>query len=112
MKARRYYNSCVDKDGNMEKLSGKPLLDLLSQFYWNITDFDGAGQMETWRLQVICSDIDLIIAYKESRTEFTLFGSGRQHSIFYIPISIFLLDDNRKVSTQLQCWRILHLECG
>ena len=52
MKARRYYNSCVDVDGKMEKLSGKPLLDLLSQFYWNITDFDGAGQMESWRLQV------------------------------------------------------------
>ena len=52
MKARRYYNSCVDLDGKTEKLSGKPLLDLLSQFYWNITDFDGAGQMESWRLQV------------------------------------------------------------
>ena len=52
MKARRYYESCVDLDGKMEKLSGQPLLDLLSQFYWNITDFDGAGQMESWKLQV------------------------------------------------------------
>lgn len=52
MKARRYYDSCVDLDGKMEKLSGQPLLDLLSQFYWNITDFDGAGQMESWKLQV------------------------------------------------------------
>merc|ERR1719225_2108824 len=53
MKARRYYNSCVDPGGRLEGLSGKPLLDLLSQFYWNITDFDGAGQMESWRLQTI-----------------------------------------------------------
>ena len=47
----------MDLDGKMEKLSGQPLLELLSQFYWNITDFDGAGQMETWKLQVesICN---------------------------------------------------------
>ena len=42
----------MDLDGKMEKLSGQPLLELLSQFYWNVTDFDGAGQMETWNLQV------------------------------------------------------------
>ena len=68
MKARKYYNSCVDLDGKMEKLSGKPLLDLLSQFYWNITDFDGAGQMESWRLQVpVLCNINLIKYRKQKR---------------------------------------------
>ena len=69
MKARKYYNSCVDLDGKMEKLSGKPLLDLLSQFYWNITDFDGAGQMESWRLQVpVLCNINLI-KYRKQKIE-------------------------------------------
>ena len=52
IKARSYYNSCVDKEGKLEKLGGKPLLDLLSLFYWNVTDFDGGGQMDNWNLQV------------------------------------------------------------
>lgn len=50
-KARTYYTSCVDPEGKLEKLEGKPLLDLLSQFYWNITDFDGGAQLDRWDLQ-------------------------------------------------------------
>ena len=52
LKARKYYTSCVDPDDKLEELQGKPLLDLLSHFYWNITDFDGGAQLDHWNLQV------------------------------------------------------------
>ena len=51
LKARQYYNSCLDTAGALEKEGGKPLLQLLQNFYWNITDFDGGAQMESWDLQ-------------------------------------------------------------
>ena len=51
-KAKDYYKSCLDPDGKLEDLGGQPLLDLLSQFYWNITDFDGGTQLEQWNFQV------------------------------------------------------------
>ena len=73
MKARRYYNSCVDPGGRLEGLSGKPLLDLLSQFYWNITDFDGSGQMESWKLQVT-GDINLTLSIVNTNTRSSLFN--------------------------------------
>ena len=61
----------MDLDGKMEKLSGQPLLELLSQFYWNVTDFDGAGQMETWKLQV---ELIYIFATVESNLVHSVFG--------------------------------------
>merc|ERR1719219_466753 len=51
LKARQYYDSCLDTNGTLEQLGGRPLLQLLQHFYWNITDFDGGAQMESWRLQ-------------------------------------------------------------
>ena len=53
-KAREYYSSCIDPDSKLESLGGEPLLNLLSNFYWNITDFDGGTQLENWNLQVLC----------------------------------------------------------
>ena len=49
LKARQYYNSCIDTNGTLERLGGKPLLDLLQHFYWNVTDFDGGTQLDDWR---------------------------------------------------------------
>ena len=51
MKARQYYKSCIDTNGTLEKLGGRPLLDILSNFFWNVTDFNGGTQLETWSLQ-------------------------------------------------------------
>ena len=51
-KARSYYSSCLDPGGRLEKLGGRPLVELLHSFYWNITDFDGGTQMDHWQLQV------------------------------------------------------------
>ena len=51
-KARSYYSSCLDPGGRLEKLGGRPLVQLLHSFYWNITDFDGGTQMDHWQLQV------------------------------------------------------------
>lgn len=53
-KARSYYNSCLDKNGTLETLGGRPLLDLLRPLFWNITDYDRgfAGEFDTWTLQV------------------------------------------------------------
>ena len=56
-KARDYYYSCVDINGSIEKLEGSPLIRLLSHYYWNITDFDGSGQLENWTLQNITENL-------------------------------------------------------
>jgi len=50
-KAKDYYNSCVDLKGSIEELDGKPLINILIHYYWNVTDFDGGGQLENWTLQ-------------------------------------------------------------
>jgi len=52
-KARTYYNSCRDKNGSLETLGGEPLLQLLQNFYWNVTDFDGGTQLDAWDLQTV-----------------------------------------------------------
>ena len=51
-KARSYYSSCLDPGGRLERLGGRPLVQLLDSFYWNVTDFDGGTQMDAWKLQV------------------------------------------------------------
>jgi len=56
-KAKKYYNSCVDSNGTIEELGGKPLLNILHNFYWNVTDFDGGGQLENWTLQSVTERI-------------------------------------------------------
>ena len=56
-KAKDYYYSCVDINGSIEKLEGSPLIRLLSHYYWNITDFDGSGQLENWTLQNITENL-------------------------------------------------------
>ena len=51
-KARRYYGSCTDIE-ELERRAGGPLLAVLQDYYWNITDFEGGTQLEaeTWNLQ-------------------------------------------------------------
>jgi len=56
-KAKDYYNSCVDPTGSIEELEGKPLIRILSHYYWNVTDFDGSGQLENWTLQNITENL-------------------------------------------------------
>ena len=40
-----------------DELGGQPLLELLQKFYWNITDFDGAGQLDSFNLQDILHEV-------------------------------------------------------
>lgn len=56
-KARDYYLSCFDTNGTLDELGGQPLLELLQKFYWNITDFDGAGQLDSFNLQDILHEV-------------------------------------------------------
>jgi len=56
-KARDYYSSCVDANGTLEMLGGKPLINILKNYYWNVTDFDGSGQLETWTLQNLTESV-------------------------------------------------------
>ncbi|XP_023331753.1 endothelin-converting enzyme homolog [Eurytemora carolleeae] len=56
-KAQDYYQSCIDKNGTLEKLGGQPLLEILNKFYWNITDFDGSGQLEDFSIQTVLQQV-------------------------------------------------------
>eukprot|EP00092_Neocalanus_flemingeri_P065816 GFUD01080095.1.p1 GENE.GFUD01080095.1~~GFUD01080095.1.p1 ORF type:complete len:831 (-),score=230.51 GFUD01080095.1:109-2601(-) len=56
-KARDYYSSCVDGNGTLEQLGGKPLINIMKNYYWNVTDFDGSGQLENWTLQNVTENV-------------------------------------------------------
>jgi hypothetical protein len=40
-----------------EILQGQPLLEILSDFYWNITDFDGGIQMDNFSFQQVLQEV-------------------------------------------------------
>lgn len=56
-KARLYYAACLDKNDTLELLQGQPLLEILSDFYWNITDFDGGTQMDNFSFQHVMQEV-------------------------------------------------------
>lgn len=48
-KAKVYYESCLDKDEEMEKLGAKPMIDLLYKLGgWNVTE--SGFNIEKWSL--------------------------------------------------------------
>ena len=70
-KAQRYYNSCIDKKGNVEKLGGKPLLDLMRQKVgaWQLLSksgvtFEPISNLTIFRNQYVCLIFELCRIYQ------------------------------------------------
>ena len=95
-KARSYYSSCLDPGGRLEKLGGRPLVQLLHSFYWNITDFDGGTQMEHWQLQV-----SLHLHYTALHTPPTVYSN-----------TLMVADSAGGGAARLQCGRAVRVERG
>jgi hypothetical protein len=47
-----------------EILQGQPLLEILSDFYWNITDFDGGIQMDNFSFQQVLQEVKIVLLSK------------------------------------------------
>lgn len=52
-KARAYYQSCLDREGELEKLGGGPLIDILDNFTWNVPGFNKTNLQTNWSLENI-----------------------------------------------------------
>lgn len=61
VKAKNYYESCLDRNGSLEVLKGMPLREILSSFYWNVTDFAGSTALDenVYSLQEVMQNIQV-----------------------------------------------------
>jgi hypothetical protein len=59
--------------GAGELLQGQPLLEILADFYWNITDFDGGIQMDNFSFQQVMQEVSSPYRHFHVRIKLVLF---------------------------------------
>ena len=60
MKAKMYYESCLDKNDTIQKKGAKPLLDLLEQLGgWNVSQASGHWAVESFDFQGLLHKIHM-----------------------------------------------------
>ena len=60
-KARRFYASCIDKDGKIESLGAKPMLDLIRSLGgWTVGSSAGRWDPNKWDFQSTLEEVHLL----------------------------------------------------